>query len=302
MNSVLIMSLLVLAHVISDFYFQNEQIAKDKEKSKSTMLKHVFHFVITGFALTIIFFCWNLSLVILSLSVSHFILDSLKVRLVKKYEQLPKLFYFIIDQVLHIIVVLSAYPFIKNIVINSLSSRIISHLSIKYPLIENLTYSNLTYYILASAFFLFLINGGTIITKFSLELPTYLANKQTNAGADPITHSTMHVSQEAAAAEPENQISEEASHGNENAEQKSQLYKYGEVIGVLERIIIFLLIVSGHYEGITFVIAAKSIARFKQFNEDNFSDYYLVGTLASSLTAIVGGELFLMLCKSFNLL
>jgi hypothetical protein len=301
MNSVLIISLLVLSHVISDFYFQNEQMSKDKEESKVTMLKHTFHFAIIGLALTIIFSCWRLSLIILLLSASHFIFDSLKVRLVKKYNQLPKLFYFIIDQLLHIIAILSVYPFIETVVINPWSSRIIAYLSVKYPLLENLTYSKLTYYILASAFFLFLTNGGTIITKLFLELPPYLANKQTNDGADPIAPSAMSSSQEAAATRPEIQVIEEASHGNENVEQKNQLYKYGEVIGVLERIIIFLLIISGHYEGITFVIAAKSIARFKQFSEDNFSDYYLVGTLASSLTAIIGAELFLMICKSFNI-
>jgi len=38
-----------------------------------------------------------------------------------------------------------------------------------------------------------------------------------------------------------------------------------------------------------FVIAAQSIARFKELDEKGFADYYLIGTLASVLVALIGG-------------
>ncbi|MHB1394207.1 MAG: DUF3307 domain-containing protein [Clostridia bacterium] len=288
MYSELIITLLVLSHVLSHFYFQNEQIAKDKEKSKRVLIKHTLHFAISAFALTITFFSWELSIVIVMLSVLHPILDSMKIQLNKKYKQLSKLFYFIIDQILHILVILFIYPFIANIVIPPWSSSAITYLSVKYPLLNSVTYNNLTYCILASAFILFLANGGTIITKLFLELPSFLANRQINVKSSPIIHSELPSGQEIAAVKAE--------------DPDSQMYRYGEVIGILERVTMFLLITSGHYEGITFVIAAKSIARFKQFEKHDFSDYYLVGTLASSLIAIIGGELFLIICNILKLL
>jgi hypothetical protein len=56
----------------------------------------------------------------------------------------------------------------------------------------------------------------------------------------------------------------------------------GEIIGVLERLLIYLLIVGGG--GLTtvgFVVAAKSAARFPQFKDPAFAEYFLIGSLTS---------------------
>ena len=37
------------------------------------------------------------------------------------------------------------------------------------------------------------------------------------------------------------------------------------------------------------VLAAKSIARFKELERQAFADYYLIGTLASLLVAVASG-------------
>jgi hypothetical protein len=37
------------------------------------------------------------------------------------------------------------------------------------------------------------------------------------------------------------------------------------------------------------VVAAKSLARFKALEDREFAEYFLVGTLASLLLALVGG-------------
>lgn len=69
----------------------------------------------------------------------------------------------------------------------------------------------------------------------------------------------------------------------------------GRIIGILERVIIVFLTAQGQYSAIAFVIAAKSIARFKRFEEDpSFAETYLVGTLASVSAAIMGTVLFLV--------
>jgi len=60
----------------------------------------------------------------------------------------------------------------------------------------------------------------------------------------------------------------------------------GAVVGVLERLLVVLLIL-GHAEiGIGLVVAAKTLARFKQLDERPFAEKYLVGTLASVTVAV----------------
>lgn len=62
----------------------------------------------------------------------------------------------------------------------------------------------------------------------------------------------------------------------------------GTWIGVLERLIIFFLVLVNQYEAIGLLIAAKSIIRFKE-GEQKMSEYVLVGTLLSVSLAMVTG-------------
>lgn len=56
----------------------------------------------------------------------------------------------------------------------------------------------------------------------------------------------------------------------------------GRLIGLLERGIIFMLIVAGQPAGIGFLIAAKSVLRFETTSKDQSAgEYVIVGTLAS---------------------
>ncbi len=67
----------------------------------------------------------------------------------------------------------------------------------------------------------------------------------------------------------------------------SQEPKTGRIIGKLERLILAVLVLSGQLGGIGFVLTAKSLARFKQFEQQGFAERYLVGTLASTAMAII---------------
>jgi hypothetical protein len=49
------------------------------------------------------------------------------------------------------------------------------------------------------------------------------------------------------------------------------------------------MVLLGYWSALGFVIAAKSIARFKELDEKGFADYYLIGTLASVLVALLSG-------------
>lgn len=71
----------------------------------------------------------------------------------------------------------------------------------------------------------------------------------------------------------------------------------GTAIGILERMIIAVFALCGQPAAIAFVIAAKSLARFKQLENQDFAERYLVGTLLSTLLALVvslAAQLFLM--------
>jgi hypothetical protein len=63
----------------------------------------------------------------------------------------------------------------------------------------------------------------------------------------------------------------------------------GRAIGILERAVALTLVLLGQYGALGLVIAAKSLARFKALEDREFAEYFLVGTLASLLLALLGG-------------
>lgn len=64
----------------------------------------------------------------------------------------------------------------------------------------------------------------------------------------------------------------------------------GKVIGILERILTLTLILVGQYSAVGFLIAAKSILRYRS-DETLKSEYVLIGTLLSFGTAVLLGIL-----------
>jgi hypothetical protein len=69
----------------------------------------------------------------------------------------------------------------------------------------------------------------------------------------------------------------------------------GALIGTLERIVIALLLSVNQYASIGLVLTAKSIARYDKISKDPaFAEYYLLGTLLSTLVVIL---VFLMLFR-----
>lgn len=69
---------------------------------------------------------------------------------------------------------------------------------------------------------------------------------------------------------------------------EQSLESAGAWIGVLERLIIFFLVIIGQYEAIGLLIAAKSIIRLKE-GDQKMSEYVLIGTLISISMAILTG-------------
>ena len=76
---------------------------------------------------------------------------------------------------------------------------------------------------------------------------------------------------------------------NQDKENESP-FRAGGLIGTLERWLILVFVVLGQYEAIGFLLAAKSIIRFKD-TETSKTEYVLAGTLISVAIAVSCGLL-----------
>jgi len=227
---------LFLAHLIGDFVFQTKKSVKQKRKKKlksPTLYIHIaVHFVL------LIFLLWDMSLwpIILTITISHFIIDVLKLKFQKKT---TKRLWFFLDQLLHIIMIFITYfVFTDN----------------NFELSTVFTETNL----LLITCVLFLsqpvsIIMMTIFSKWNIEKLTS---------------------------------------GNESLEDA------GRYIGMLERLLVFIFIISDHWEAVGFLITAKSVFRFgdlKEGKQRKLTEYILIGTLISFGIAILTGLLYLYL-------
>lgn len=78
----------------------------------------------------------------------------------------------------------------------------------------------------------------------------------------------------------------------------SGLKDAGKYIGMLERLFVFLFVLTNFWEGIGFLLAAKSIFRFGDLKDNNdvkLTEYILIGTLLSFGSAIVIAKMYLKL-------
>ncbi len=81
---------------------------------------------------------------------------------------------------------------------------------------------------------------------------------------------------------------------DENGTNESDLQNAGKYIGILERLFVFFIIVTGHFAAIGFLLAAKSIFRFgdlTQSKDRKLTEYVLIGTLLSFGMATLTGYL-----------
>ena len=240
--------LLLFGHVIGDFYFQTDNMAKgkcatDKRERWKWLACHG-----VGYALAmavvlfpVVRFSWGLLVAFLVVSVSHFVLDVFKRFIPKK----P----FIFDQIMHVVIIflvwfiwhdeMAVWPYI-----NWLNGMVFPRLT---ALHEN------PYWMLLGVL-LILRPVGRLIK--SNEIWDFGEAKGAESGSDK-KHS-------------------------------------GRMIGYLERLIIFFLMLNNAVATIGFVIAAKSVIRFPEIISEadktekrSRVEYYLIGTLLSMACTFV---------------
>ncbi len=80
--------------------------------------------------------------------------------------------------------------------------------------------------------------------------------------------------------------------------EKESLENAGTIIGILERLFVFLFVITDFWSGIGFLLAAKSIFRFGDLSrakDRKLTEYVLIGTLISFGLAIGIGMIYLRL-------
>ncbi|MFI3208452.1 MAG: DUF3307 domain-containing protein [Eubacteriales bacterium] len=223
------MELLILGHVLGDFYFQTDQLADRKKISIEYGMMHggIYAFIV-GILLILQVSSVKLWMGIVFVTfLDHVVVDYVKVLIERKYESY-KCQIFCWDQMFHVISLFGiSYVFELNCSIENIAI-LISALICWKP---------------ASIFIALVLEQFKLIDI-----------------------------------EEENKNQEICDIG---------VAKSGMYIGVLEREIILLLGVIGQGSAIGFVLAAKSIARYKQLEAKNFAEKYLIGTLLSALISIL---------------
>jgi hypothetical protein len=80
--------------------------------------------------------------------------------------------------------------------------------------------------------------------------------------------------------------------------ESESLERAGNWIGILERLFVFAFILSGQWEAVGFLLAAKSVFRFGDLKESKdriLTEYVLIGTLLSFGIATIAGIIFVNL-------
>lgn len=87
----------------------------------------------------------------------------------------------------------------------------------------------------------------------------------------------------------------EVASASEIFESSESLENAGKYIGIMERLFVFGFVVSGNWQAIGFLLAAKSVFRFgnlKESKERKLTEYVLIGTLLSFGLAMLAGVIY----------
>lgn len=278
---------LIIAHLIADFYLQTDSMVQDKLKN---IKKHIFHhLMVNTFVLSLTWYLNFQSVPITAIiwpvvfiTGTHFIIDLFKIRLVDQYtnrENLNKLWFFVIDQVLHLLMILIALQLFYNIPLVSVFDRFTELLIENGGEIGKLN----TVMFLTIILILGTTVSGHVIRILLGSLPSQLLTFEGKYTFKNDLKETDYPKN----SNGERGLSEQYSYMIFNKHDLSR----GKLIGYIERLLVILLTYYGSYPAIAFIVTAKSIARFKQIDDRDWAEYFLLGTLTSMFLGIVFGIL-----------
>jgi hypothetical protein len=271
---------LILGHLLADFYLQTDEMVKEKHKNIGKHLVH--HFLVTvlvlGGYLIVHFKPENILTYLICPLVfivfSHFLIDVFKIKLldsikINNEENLKRLIFFLLDQFLHIVAIILACQFFIGLD----TTKILKVFQEGY----GLTTVNAGLFILIIIILTTSVSGHLIRILLG-SIPNQLLSFEgkyafkTDRPEEHFATNSM----------GKKGLTEEYHYTIFSKHDLSR----GKIIGYIERLLVLVLTFYSSYPAIGFIVAAKSIARFKQLDDRDWAEYFLLGTLTSMLIGI----------------
>jgi hypothetical protein len=270
--------LIVLAHFIADFPLQSKRMAKQRSSGgiKNMALWNlghaILHFIITA-ALLYGIWSWNIILFIFIISAFHFVIDfSKSVLILKKPFLRYSIWVFIADQFLHI-------AFIYGLPMITYAYGIKPQCLDNVPLIIRwISYSGG-----------FAANGFEFAGKIVLVFLLLIIGLWGIGVFINIVYGYLHLKPYKSSINMGIII--------EDDEKDKLTPDISYWVGILERLLVICSIAVGLQEVVGFVLATKSVARFKEFDDREFVVTFIIGSFISFLSAIVIG----VIIRGFNI-
>ncbi|HET7580197.1 MAG TPA: DUF3307 domain-containing protein [Bacillales bacterium] len=282
----------VFAHFLTDFFFQTNRMIQLKKTHlhlgltyhtachfMAASLGAIIYAFIAGRAAPI--FILTLMAAALAIAVIHYLIDWAKEFLNLKYSRVTfSAVLFILDQIFHVV---SIVVVLRGAGLISLTWSQFESRSLDF-LFADVAFSNASKLLLLLILFILATEGSGYF------LGIVLRDLSPNPS---IGKETYNITNEKT--EMRTTMNEKGERTNEiTAVKTEQIYKdspqkIGRYIGMIERLLIMVFIIQGTPYGLPFLIAVKSLTRFKQLENKRFAEYYLIGSLSSALIAIVLG-------------
>ncbi len=269
-----VLLLSVLAHVIADFCLQSDNIVYMKNNKQ--FLGFLLHGLIIFSSLFILLIFYNLKTILiytLLITSIHIAIDYLKCFIIDIQNKLFDLICFVTDQIIHIIIILALWKEF-NFEINNLLFSWVTNL------IEPKNIAAFSSFEIVNTN---LKTAKIIIPSINTIILTSIIYLSIGFGGAIFIRKYLDF------------FSPPSSNVNISSNAS------GKHIGILERIMIITFILNDSIGSIAFILAAKSLARFNLLNDKDFAEYYLLGTLFSTLLGIIGGYTLRYSLTLFNL-
>ncbi len=279
----MVLLILILAHLTADFYLQTDKMVNEKYKYLKLHIFHHFISLLIPFSViwyqlnyeNFIFYVLAPMIVILS---SHLLIDYIKIKVIDKNTS-SKLAFFLIDQCLHILVIIITYLTVFSVDYRMLISSLLEIVTSDGNLLNT---TNTFLFIIIILILATTVSGhivkfllGTIPNQLGTFEGSYLFKNEKRE--DVLKGNVVN----------QNGVVEEYSYTIITKHDLSR----GKLIGYIERMLVLILTFYGAFPAIGFIVAAKSISRFKQMDDRNWAEYFLLGTLTSMLLGIALGLL-----------
>ena len=263
--------ILIFMHILGDFYFQTNTIANKKIGSHSFwpnfkwLLIHVAIYTLFFLPLILMVSSWKSVILLVIIFVSHLLIDGLSCFFKKK--KCFKSVVFIIDQILHIAMLLAIGYFAPNYMTFKPWQILVTYQK-QFELIVCL---------------LLLMKPSSVL------IDIIFSDIDFNVQSSKINNNQTQENLEIQKFNNKNDINSE---NNVKSSEKKKTLDPGLIIGMVERFIAFILTIANAYGALAIIVTVKTWARQNEIKDiKGFGNKYLIGTLLSLAIAIGVGIL-----------